>query len=215
MPKKELAIKHATVYAAYLLIIWGFYRFIFRFPDEVEELIIKPFLWLVPIVILLKKERMSISSLGITGRNLFPSIYLALGLGAVFMIEGLAVNFIKYGGFNFSANVSGNLLLAALGLSFATAFSEEIAFRGFIFNRIWHSIGNEWIANVLTTIIWTLVHLPITVFIWKANAFQVAVYLVLTIIFSLGSGFVFSKTKNVASSIFLHVLWEWPIILFG
>lgn len=42
MPKKEVAIKHATVLAAYLLIVWGFYRLFFELPEEIEELIIKP-----------------------------------------------------------------------------------------------------------------------------------------------------------------------------
>jgi membrane protease YdiL (CAAX protease family) len=40
------------------------------------------------------------------------------------------------------------------------------------------------------------------------------VYLLLTTLFGVGSAFIYARTKNVFSSIFLHVLWEWPIILF-
>ncbi|MBI3443502.1 CPBP family intramembrane metalloprotease [Candidatus Woesebacteria bacterium] len=214
MPNKELAIKHSTILATYLLIIWGLYRFIFRLPDEIEELIVKPLIWLLPVFYLVRKEGLDYSSLGITTKNLFPSVYFALALGAVFAIEGIVVNFIKYGGLNFSANIGEGPLFASLGLSFATAISEEIAFRGYLFNRVWHAIKSEWIANLGTSFVWGLVHLPITIFVWKASSFQMATYLFLTTLFSVGSAFIFARTKNIASSILLHVLWSWPIILF-
>ena len=55
MINKTTAIKNATMFAAYLFIVWGFYRLIFKLPDEVEELVLKPLIWLVPLVFLLKK----------------------------------------------------------------------------------------------------------------------------------------------------------------
>jgi hypothetical protein len=38
-------------------VFWGCYRFLFKFPDELEELVIKPILWLLPIAYFLKKKR--------------------------------------------------------------------------------------------------------------------------------------------------------------
>jgi len=46
------------------------------------------------------------------------------------------------------------------------------------------------------------------------NATALAAYFLLTTLFGIGSAFVFARTRNVFSSILLHVLWEWPIILF-
>ena len=37
--KKETALKNATILAAYLLIVWGFYRFLFKLPEEIEDLL--------------------------------------------------------------------------------------------------------------------------------------------------------------------------------
>src|SRR3989338_11333877 len=105
MPKKELALKNAVILSTYLLIVWGLYRFLFKLPDEVEELFVKPIFWLVPVFYLLSKEKAKISSLGVTLKNLFPAIYFALGLGAFFVIEAIIINFIKYKGLNFSANL--------------------------------------------------------------------------------------------------------------
>lgn len=212
--RKELAVKYLTMYAVYILIVWGFYRVLFKLPDDVEELILKPIIWLVPIFFILKKEGLRPSSLGITLKNLFPAVYLSLGLGAIFAIEAIFLNFLKYKTFNFGANIGEGGLMFSLLISFATAFSEEVSFRGYIFNRLWNLLNNEWLANIITSFVWALIHIPVTIFVWKLSVSAVILYLFLTFLFGIGSAFVFARTKNVFGSVFLHVLWQWPIILF-
>lgn len=214
MPNKTTAIKHSIALFAYLLVVWGFYRNLFEYPEQIEEMIIKPVLWLLPVFYLLNKEKLGLSSLGVTTRNLFPAIYLALILGVVFAVEGVVVNYVKYGQIDFSANVGSNLIFIALLISLSTAITEELAFRGFIFNRVWHATGREWVANFIVAVMWMLIHLPITIFRWNMGLGGIAGYLLLVGVFSVGSGFLFARTRNVTSSILLHVFWEWPIILF-
>jgi membrane protease YdiL (CAAX protease family) len=207
-------LKNVTIYAAYLLVFWAFYRFLFKLPEDVEELIVKPVTWLLPLLIILKKEGKGLGSIGITLKNLFPSIYLSIGLGALFVAEALLTNYLKYGGFNFAANIGTLPLLPSLGLSFATAFSEETAFRGYIFGRLAAVMKNEMVANLIQTALWTAIHVPIAFLVLKMNLVSGLAYLFITAIFGLGSAFIFGRTKNVFGSVFLHVLWEWPIILF-
>ena len=214
MPKKSTAIKHATILAAYLLVIWGFYRFLFKLPEDVEEFFIKPILWLLPVVYFLKKEKAGLETIGITHKNIFPAIYFALFLGVIFAIEGIAVNYIKYREFDFSANVGETFFFYSLLLSIATAISEEITFRGYLFTRIWHALGNVWTANAVTSIVWALIHIPISIFWWKLDSGETLSFVVLTTVFAIGSAFIFAKTRNIISSIILHVLWSWPIVLF-
>lgn len=209
------SFKYAVILAVYLLIVWGFYRFLFQLPEAVEELVVKPLIWLIPVAVFLRLEKNNIKSLGVTSKNLFPAVYFALGLGVFFLFEAVIVNFVKYGGtFNFNANIGTLPLLASLGLSFATAVSEEITFRGYIFSRIWAALKNEWLSNIVTSVFWAMIHTPITFFVWKLDLTSAAVYLFLTTLFGIGSAFVYARTKNVFSSILLHVLWQWPIILF-
>lgn len=209
------SFKYAVYLSVYLLIVWGFYRFLFQLPESIEELFIKPVVWLLPVFYLLRQERQTLDSIGITSKNLFPAVYYALGLGAFFVMEALVINFVKYGGqFNLGANIGNLPLLPALGLSFATAVSEEIAFRGYIFTRVWKFIKNEIYANLLTSVFWALIHVPITIFVWRLDFTASVTYLVLTAIFGMGSAFVFARSKNIVSPILLHVLWQWPIILF-
>ena len=129
-------------------------------------------------------------------------------------MEALIVNFLKYGGFNFGANVGSAPFTATLGLSFATAISEETAFRGYLFSRVAIALKNDWLANILTGIAWTAIHVPIAFLVWNLSLPAGIVYLFITAVFGLGSAFLFARTGNLASSILLHVLWEWPIILF-
>ncbi|HKB88704.1 MAG TPA: CPBP family intramembrane glutamic endopeptidase [Patescibacteria group bacterium] len=211
---KTSIIKDVTIYISYLILVWVFYRFLFKFPDDIEELVIKPVLWLVPIFYFIRKEKEGLSSLGITFKKFFPAVYLSLGLGTVFVIEGLITNYLKYGSFNFGANIGNLPLMSSLGLSFATAFSEETAFRGYIYSRLGLVFKSDWVANLVQATAWTAIHVPIAFFVWKLNLSAALVYLLLTFIFGVGSAFIFGRTKNVFGSIFLHVLWEWPIILF-
>lgn len=209
------SFKHAICLSVYLLIVWGFYRLLFKLPDPIEEILIKPAVWLLPVFYLIKKERVGLESLGITSKNLFPAVYYALGLGAFFVVEAIVINFLKYGGeFNLNANIGESPFFIALVLSFATAITEELTFRGYVFTRVWKFIGNELYSNLLTSLFWALIHVPITIFVWKLDLSQALVYLFLTTLFGIGSSFVYARTKNIISPILLHVLWQWPIILF-
>lgn len=207
-------VKHSVILATYLLIVWGFYRFLFRFPEEVEELLIKPILWLIPVYYFVSKEKLGVKSVGITMKNMFPSIYLALGLGAIFVIEGVVINAIKHGAVSFNANVGQVAILSAFGISLATAISEEITFRGYLFTRVAYVTENDWVSNLITSLVWGLIHLPISIFWLDLSFAGVVGFFILTTVFGIGSAFIFSKTRNIASSILLHVLWTWPIILF-
>jgi len=214
MVAKTTLIKNVTIYSAYLILVWAFYRFLFRLPDQVEELFVKPILWLLPLFWFVRKEGFGISSLGITFKKLFPAIYLSIGLGVIFVGQGLLTNFLKYGGFHFGANLGSTPFMVSLGLSFITAFSEETAFRGYIFSRLLLSLKSELSANIIQTLLWTAIHVPIAFFVWGYTLPQGIIYLFLTAIFGMGSAFIFGRTKNIVGPILLHVLWEWPIILF-
>lgn len=211
---KIALLKNSIAFSAYLLVVWGFYRFLFKLPEEIEEIVIKPLLWLTPVGIFLWKEKANLGSVGVTGKNIFKSLYLSMGLGFLFLIESLFINYLKYSSFSFAANIGEKLIWNALFISFATAISEEIAFRGYLFNRVQRSLGSEWIANVSTSIVWALIHVPVVFFVWKLGAGSALIYLILTTVFGMGSAFVFARTGNIISSILLHVVWEWPIVLF-
>ena len=206
--------KHSVSFFAYLFVVWGFYRLLFQFPEPLEELIVKPIVWLVPLYILVKREKLNLNSLGIQFSNLFSVIYFVLALGFVFSLFGFLVNYLKYSGINFSAYIGQAGFAGSLLLSFFTATSEEIAFRGYIFTRFLKYVKNEWQANIVTSIGWSMIHLPIAIFDWRLEPGALLIYMLMAFSYSIGVTFVFIRSKSIVAPILLHVLWQWPIILF-
>lgn len=212
MAKRKLLI-NSIIFPIYIILVWGLYRLIAFFPETVDEVISKPLLWLLPILYFLKIEKRGIDSIGITKKNLFSSIYLSLALGAGFALEGLIVHLFKYKGLEFNAYIGEGGFFLVFALSVVTAIVEEITFRGYIFSRMMEAFG-EWRANFLSSFFWAVVHMPISLFWLKLGLVDWSTYLVLVFVFGVGSSFLFARTKNIFSSILLHVFWSWPIILF-
>ena len=181
-----------------------------------SELILKPVIWLLPTFWLVTQvEKKSLASLGLTSKNLLPAIYWGVGLGIIFALEGLITNILKYRGVNL-VNLQYNFgqFLGVLLISWMTAFTEEVVFRGYIFNRlseIWH---REWRAGLVSAGLFALAHLPIGIFVLSYNPLAMVAYLLFVFVFGFGSAFVFARSGNLVSSILLHFFWAWPIILF-
>ncbi|MBI4033288.1 MAG: CPBP family intramembrane metalloprotease [Candidatus Blackburnbacteria bacterium] len=219
MDKKLLQLEHVIGFYAFLLVLWGFYRALFKLPDAVEEAVLKPLVWLIPTIWLVRREGLGLASLGWTFKNLWKSIYIAIGLGVLFAAVAVLANLVKYNGspnFSLPPGVPGTapLFFGALGLSLVTAISEETVFRGFIFNRLWRILKNELFANVVTTLGWAIIHIPVLIFVYKLGLSEISVRAILTAAFGFGSAFVFARTGNIAPSILLHLFWGWTITLF-
>jgi membrane protease YdiL (CAAX protease family) len=212
--KRKTAKLYFLYYALYLIFVWFIYRALFLFPEAIEEIVVKPIVWIIPLVFILRKEKKGLTSLGFNGKNIFKSIYFVLAFGVGFALLGIIVNYLKYGGvLKFDALV-GKSFLWVFVLTFVTAFIEETVFRGYFFTRLMEKIKNEWGANILSSLFWVLIHLPLLIFSLNLDAAQSVIYLVLIFVFGFGSALVFSKSGNLFASIVLHVLWQWPIILF-
>lgn len=207
-------LKTPILYFLYVFIVWTFYRMNFKYPDVLEELVIKPGIWLLPLLIyVFPKEKTDLAGIGITLKNIFPSIYLSLALGVGFFFLGLIANIAKYQGVSFGANIGTISFIPAILVSFATAVTEELVFRGYLLGVFMKKYKNLF-AVILTTLLWTLIHAPIAYFVWRMDVVQISIYLILTFVYGLGASGLFIRTRNLAAPIFLHVLWEWPIILF-
>ncbi len=149
----------------WVLFTWSLYRYFFKLPEWVDEFIAKPLVFVAPVLwYVLKKEKRTLESVGLTGKNFFNSVYIGLGFGMVFAIEGIAAHAIKYGSVDVNPIAAfrdyGFLLIV---VSLATAFSEEVLSRGFIFNRIYEKTKNLPYAALIGSVIFVLLHIPILV----------------------------------------------------
>ena len=213
--KRRAVLRRVFWFYAYLLLVWGFYRWLFRLPEMIEELVLKPLLWLGPTFLLVKfkEKRTVLTSLGFFKKNIFRSFYLGILAGIGFAVTGLVLHLLKYGRLNFVPLEKGVFWLTFV-LSLATALVEETVFRGYILNRLFEVLRDEWKSLLVSSIGFALIHLPMTIFALHYNLAQIYVYGVLVFFYSLGSGILFLRTGTLWASVLMHIFWSWPIILF-
>lgn len=221
MASKLSQLKHVISYYSFLLVIWGFFRALFKLPEPIEELFLKPVIWLIPLVIILRKEGLGLESLGWTYKGLMKSIfYVVVGGGLIYMGVVFALGLIfgdnldKLNLISMFAEKRG-ILLGGFGISIVTAIVEETAFRGFIFNRFLKIFGDEFLASLINVIAWVLIHIPVFIFVYHMGTDDLLLRGILSGVFALGAGYLFARTRNILPSIFLHIFWPWVLILLG
>jgi len=210
------ALKLPTILWILLLFSWTFYRIFFQFSEQVDELLVKPIVWLGILILAVRFiEKRSLKSFGWTKEKLFQNLYLGWGLGALFAFEGMIANAIKYRGMVFfPVGISLFDLFRTVLLSLVTGFTEETFFRGYLFTRLSSAFNNEIVGNILSSMAFAIIHLPIAIFLLQYNLLSIVSYEIILITLGLANGFIFSKTKSVVAPTISHALWNMTVMLF-
>ena len=208
-------MKRVLAVFLFVFLVWSFYRATFLLPEWFEELILKPIVFLLPVLWVVQKEKEKLSSIGFSTKNLYRNIYFGLGLGVVFAVLGVLTNYWKYGGIAFATfGLTGASLLWLMFLSLATAFSEEILFRGYIFTRLLKIGKNGWMATIVSALLFALIHLPISIFVWDYSLSMVFVQGFLAFLLGFGNAFLMAKTGTIVAPVINHTLWGLTVFLF-
>lgn len=223
MAKKVLKANEVSVVEAtsrvwgWIVLAWAFYRYFFRLPEWVDEFIVKPLVFVAPILWYVKfREKRGIDSLGLTTKNLFSSMYIGLGFGFVFALEGLAANAIKYGKLQiipidaFQEYGMGMLLL----LSMATAVSEEILSRGFVFSRFMEGKKGLIYASLVSTAMFVVLHVPILAFSLKLNGMALLLFFITDFVLGFANALLLYNTGSLVAPILVHIFWNMTVALY-
>ena len=202
-----------------LLIIWGFYRTLFRFPDWIEELILKPLIFVVPVIVKIKAEgknwKERLEGVGITWKNLFAALAFGLSLGVFYLFVGRMGEFFRFGGTvgNPYGSPLGNPLLIIV-LAFATAFSEELVFMGYLLPRLQKEWKDEWKSTTAVAVMFAVIHMPILIFGFRFPISLIVGQFLLIFILGFGNSILMLRLKNVAAPVLSHALWGIAVLLF-
>jgi len=124
-------------------------------------------------------------------------------------------NAFKYGGVSFSPESFKAVELIMLVLiSFFTAFSEELVFRGYIMTRLAQGLKNDLMANVLAAVLFALLHIPIAIYVLHYSAVDLLSFEWVMFVLGIVNGYLFSKVRSLAIPVMSHSLWNLAIILF-
>ncbi|OGM05895.1 hypothetical protein A2125_00015 [Candidatus Woesebacteria bacterium GWB1_43_5] len=209
-------LKYPLLYSLYLIIVWTAYRLSgITVPEAFDEFLVKPVIWLLPVIFLVKRQKNWVKSLGITQANLSPGIYLAVVLGLIFAVEAAGVAYIKRGGLDFSRSIAERRYVYFLFISLGTAVSQELVFRGYLFNRFWGFFKKEIWASLVTSLLWVIIHIPASIALLGYGSRDAVSFLLIVFLYSVGACFIFARTRNIFSTILLFILWEASLVLFG
>lgn len=200
----------------WILLAWSLYRYFFHFSEVVDEFIAKPLVFVLPVIVyVLVREKRKLSSLGLTTKNMFNSIYIGLGFGLVFAVEGLIAHMMKYGKFEVvpieAFKTYGFFLIV---ISLATAFTEELLSRGFMFNRIYEKTKNLPYSASVASLLFVLLHVPILVTSNQLHGVTLILFFVTDIILALANSLLFSTTKSLVAPILVHLFWNMTVALY-
>lgn len=201
----------------WVVLVWALYRYFVHLPEWADEFVFKPMVFVFPLLwYLTKKEKRPLSSIGLSANNLFSSIYIGLGFGFVFAIEGLASNAIKYGKLQilpiaaFEQYGLGMLLL----LSAATAISEEILSRGFVFSRLIEGKKGLMYASFVSTIMFVILHIPILAFSSKLQGTALLLFFVTDFVLGFANSLLLYNTGSLVAPILVHIFWNMTVALY-
>jgi membrane protease YdiL (CAAX protease family) len=217
MGKKKTTLEPVYRLWGWILLAWSLYRYFLKLPEWVDEFIAKPLVFVGPVLwYVIKKEKKRLESLGLTTKNFFPSLYTGIGLGFLFAIEGIAANAIKYGKLNIVPidALQQYGLVTLLVLSVATAFSEELLSRGFLFNRILEKKKSFLFAAFISTILFVLLHVPILVTSLKFQGMTLVLFFVTDFVLGFATSVLFYRFRSLVAPILVHVFWNMTVALY-
>lgn len=201
---------------AWILLIWSLYRYFLKLPEWADEFIFKPIIFVAPVIWYVRRvEKEKLLTLGLTWRNFFTSVYIGLGFGLVFALEGLATHIIKYGKLDVNPIAAfqqyGFFLII---LSLATAFSEELLSRGFVFNRLYEKTKNLAYSSVVSSVMFMLLHVPILVTTTKLTGLTLILFFVTDFVLAMANSLLYYNTGSLVAPILVHIFWNMTVALY-
>lgn len=202
----------------YVLLVWGFYRVLFRLPVAVEELGLKPILFLGLVWWSVRREGLrggeAWRSVGMAWKNLFAALAFGLSLGVFYLFVGRLGQFFRFGevGSPYGASLPEPVTVVLLAL--ATAVSEQVLFMGYLLPRLQHEWKNEWLTTTVVAVMFAVLHLPVLVFYYRLGVAAVFGQFLLSFILAFGNSVLMLRLRNVAAPILSHALWGMAVLLF-
>lgn len=194
-----------TMYAI-IVLLWTGYRILFRLPESFDEFVAKPILWLTPLFFLRKKIMSNtLKSLRI---NISYNILFGLSVGILY--------FCMYTLFSSTNPMHFSLkgMYLQLIIAFSTGLIEELVFRRYFLEEALLFFNDRIISNSFVTLLFTLIHLPIIIFVYKYSLAETISYLSLLTISGFIYGLVYLKKKSLLASTVTHAVWNFLGTIF-
>lgn len=193
--------------------LWTGYRIFFRFPEAFDEFIAKPIIWLTPLFFL--RRNVFGNTLKALRIKASYSILFGLSIGILyFCLYTLFLSF-RFGLPTFNpTHFSFKGIYLQLIIAFSTGFVEELVFRRYFLEEALLFFNDRINANSFVTLLFTFIHLPIIVFVYKYSLVETVSYLSLLTISGFIYGLVYLHKKSLLASTMTHAVWNFLGTIF-
>lgn len=214
-------MKHQVFLVWFVIFIaWAFYRASFFLPETVDEFLIKPLVFVLPVLyIVLIREKKKLADLGLVpaAKDLFADLYIGVVIGVLFALEGLVINYLKYGKFSFlpilASQISGGLGIFFL-INLATSLWEEILGRGFMYQRLYKMSKNQFWSAFTSSFLFLLLHIPILFTRLHLSGTSLLVYPLSILLLGITNSYIFSLRRSLTLPILIHAFWNMTVALY-
>ncbi len=196
------------------LVLWFFYRALFKFPEIFDETLGKAIFFGAPILIFVNVigDQQIINSMSL--KKLFAGLLRGLAFGGLIGFATVIVIMLK----NKTALTAVPLFTLdrfwwEFLLALLTAFWESLFFFGFIqttIGSVFKSLKPVW-QLLLVASLFLIFHLPNILL--RFSGLDVSFILTLLFLFGLGQAIIFAKDKNVYTLILTHTIWGLVLML--
>lgn len=184
-----------------------FFRFLFYIPHTI--------IVVLPIFIILKLRKQSITTIGIRREKIWKSLFVGLAGSIPFTVLGVIGPILS--GKVLNTNVWDNIWTFLYYL-ICIAFTEELAFRGFLLSRIQGLIKTKWISIIVVGIMFGLIHVPFQMIKEDMSIIDFILYdlwhLITTCIIHIYLVFLYNRDKNIIAPTIAHAIMNFSSALF-
>lgn len=214
-------MKHQVFIVWFIIfILWAFYRANVVMAEWVDELLVKPLVFVLPVLyVVLIREKKKLKELGLAPRakDFFVDLYIGVAIGILFALEGLLVNYLKYGKFSFTpilaAKITGGIGLFIL-INLITSLWEEILARGYLYKRLHQISQNQFGAAIISSFLFLLLHIPILFTRLHLTGTSLIVYPVSILLLGITNSYIFSLRGSLTLPILIHTFWNMTVALY-
>ncbi len=203
-----------------IFLVWAIYRAYFNLPESIDELVIKPLVFVLPVLaIVFIREKKKLSDLHVfpSRKDFFLDLYIGVIIGILFAFEGLAVNYLKYGQFSFSPLFSVKADGGIIGffiINLFTSLWEEILGRGYLYQRLYRLSANQMQSALISSFLFLLLHIPIMFTRLQLTGMSLLIYPVSILILGVTNCYLLTARKSLTLPILIHTFWNMTVALY-
>jgi membrane protease YdiL (CAAX protease family) len=202
---------------AIILIIWSIYRSSVKLPEWFDEFIAKPIIFILPVYYYIShiEKKNFIYNVGLKTKKIYSDILIGLVGGLLFYGTSVFTNYLRSGSLLlFNKSIQWQSFLLIILTAFATAISEEILSRGFVFKRLYEESHNLLRSSFSASILFFLLHVPILFTNGKITGNFLLLVMVTDVLLSMINCALYVQRKSLVVPIFIHAFYNMSLLFF-